>query len=54
MNDGIAIDFRRRGLQDPNFQTLGETKHIDRPRYARLGRLDGVELVKGQAGQARL
>ena len=54
MHCRIAIDLGRRGLQELDLQALGEPQHIDRADHARLGGLDGIELImnwRGWAGQ---
>jgi hypothetical protein len=52
MDHGIAIHLAGGGLEDPGLYALGESKHVDRPNYTRLRRLDWVELVVYRGGRA--
>ena len=45
MNLGIAVNLRRRSLQDARFHALGEAEHIDRAVHAGLCRLHRIELI---------
>jgi uncharacterized protein (DUF736 family) len=50
MDEGVAINFRRRCLHDPDFQAFGEAKHVDGAEHAGLRRLDGIELIMDRRG----
>ena len=40
----VAVDFAGRGLQDPGFDALGQTEHVDRAMHADLGSRHRVKL----------
>ena len=55
MNMRVAVNLRRRRLQDLGLHALGQAQHIDGAVHADLRRLHRIELiVDGVAGQARL
>ena len=45
MNSRVAVDLRRRGLENFRTQALGEAQHVDCAVHARLRRLHRVVLV---------
>src|SRR5215831_5891437 len=45
VNRRIAINLRRRCLQDLGFHALSEAQYVDRPMHADLGGLHRVELI---------
>ena len=54
VNRWVAVDLRRRGLEDLRLDTLGQAQHVDGAMDGCLCRLNGVELVvhgRGGAGE---
>ena len=54
MNIGIAVDLRRRRLENLALQPLGEAQHVDGAMHAGLGRLHRIVLIvdgRGGAGE---
>jgi hypothetical protein len=52
MDVGIAIDLRRRGLQNLGAQPLGEAEHVDGTVHTGLRRLHRIVLVVNGRGRA--
>ena len=53
MNLRVAVDLRRRGVQQPGPATLGEAEHVDHADRGGLDRLDRVELVSDRRSGTR-
>ena len=55
MHARIAVDFRRRSLEDLGLHALGQSQHVDGAEHAGLGRLHRIALVMdGRRGTGQI